>query len=77
MATYLSANFFKNLPSLNTNAVGWNDDKGYALKNVAVTASDRYYLDMKTASNYADSFHQKLKEVDSFLSHDEPRLKSL
>ena len=77
MATYLSADFFKKVPTINANAVGWNDDKGYALKNVAVTASDRYWSDMKTASNYAASFHQKLKEVDAVLSQDEPRLKSL
>ena len=77
MAYYLSGSLFRSIPHINESSVGWNDDKGYQLKKVAVDASNYYHGEMKTASSYADAFAKKNSEVDGFLSKDEPRLKTL
>ena len=77
MAYYLSSRLYKHIPSINAKMVGWNDDKGYELKEVAVSASNRYFSEMKTSSRYADAFASQISEVDSFLSKSEPRLKTL
>ena len=77
MAIYLSPALFKDTPSLDDKSVGWYDDKGLELKKVAIDGYDHYTADMKTASTYADAFAKKISEVDSFLSRNEPTLKSL
>ena len=77
MTTYLSGDLFKRTPHINSESIGWSDEKGYELKVAAVKVSDNYYTDMQTAANYAEAYEKKRKAVDSFLSKGEPHLKSL
>ena len=77
MTTYLSGDLFKRTPHINSESIGWSDEKGAALRDAAEKASDNYYKDMQTAANYAEAYEKKRKAVDSFLSKGEPHLKSL